>query len=119
MPGVPDVHVMAEDGSFHWIELKVAAFNAVELSPHQCAWLSRHQKGSAWIVVYYDRPKGEPDFLYVYHAADAVDVRMLGLKHPCRKLFEEPFDWAEIWGLIAPAGSHSVAGTEAQTEENP
>ena len=117
MPGVPDVHVMSEDGAFHWIELKIANFAAVELSPHQCAWLSRHAKGSAWIVVYYDRPHGEPDFVYVYHASDAVDVRMMGLKHPCRKLFQEPFDWAEIWGLIAPSGSHSIADTEATTEE--
>lgn len=117
MPGVPDVHVMTEDGQFHWLELKIGGFNNVELSPHQCAWLSRHQKGNAWVLVYHDKtPSTDRARIYAYHAREAVDLRLYGLRHRCTRLFEEPFDWEEIFGLIAPTGAHKVADAEAQTD---
>tara|TARA_R100001377_G_scaffold79008_1_gene57002 strand:+ start:473 stop:781 length:309 start_codon:yes stop_codon:yes gene_type:complete len=101
MPGLPDIVMQDEKGLFHFIELKHTMGRAVDLSPHQVVWLDNHKSGSAWIMVRRSGPK-EPDTIRVYHASAAMEARMHGIDFPPELLSEEPYDWAEIMGLIAP-----------------
>ena len=70
----------------------------LNLSPHQCAWLSRHSGGPAFIVV----RDGGLD-ISVYAASAAVDLRMDGLAAvEALAVFEEPYDWEAFFRLTSP-----------------
>ena len=100
IPGVPDVLLCSESGVFSFLELKVtkSRVGKIDLSPHQCAWLSRHASGPAFIVV-RDRSLA----ISVYTAADAVDLRMDGLAAVSPlAVFEEPHDWEAFFRLTSP-----------------
>ena len=99
---MPDVLLCSESGVFSFLELKVtkSGIGKLDLSPHQCAWLSRHSNGPAFIVV-RDRSLA----ISVYTAADAVDLRMDGLAAvEALATFEEPYDWESFFRLTSPIG---------------
>jgi len=86
---------------FSFLELKVtkSGTGKLNLSPHQCAWLSRHSSGPAFIVV----RDGSLD-IRVFHGSDAVDLRMDGVAAvEAMAVFEEPYDWQEFFKLTSPA----------------
>ena len=102
MPGVPDLLICDENGQFHFIELKHTATNAVNLSPHQVAWLSKHQHSSSWVFIKRDFLKAETSIIYIYKAADGIDVKLQGLKKEPWYKAEYPLDWIEIFSLTIP-----------------
>ncbi len=102
MPGVPDVLLCDEKGLFHFIELKASGGNAVELRPHQVAWLTNHAHGSAWVLVRKVKTKTMPQRIYLYPASDAMDLRFEGLAVEPAYFEEGGFDWEKILGLICP-----------------
>jgi hypothetical protein len=100
IPGVPDVLLCSEIGVFSFLELKVTKSKAgkLGLSPHQCAWLSRHTNGPAFIVV-----RDSSLDIRVFAGSDAVDLRMDGLAAVSPlAVFEEPYDWEEFFQLTSP-----------------
>ena len=108
MPGVPDVVLCDERGLFHFVELKATAGNAVDLRPHQVAWLTNHGHGSVWVILKKHETKNQPEQLFLYKGSEAMDLKMEGLKI-------EPFyhvsgivDWNEIFSLICPTTSHTI-----------
>ena len=108
MPGVPDVLLCDEVGDFHFIELKATGGQAVELRPHQVAWLTNHAHGSTWILVRKVKTKTLPQRIFLYPGNAAMDLKMEGLK--VEPLFEcegDP-DWDTILDLICPIGSHNI-----------
>ena len=99
---MPDVLLCSESGVFSFLELKVtkSRVGKLDLSPHQCAWLSRHSNGPAFIVV-RDRSLA----IRVYSGSDAVDLRMAGLAAvEALAAFEEPYDWESFFRLTSPIG---------------
>tara|TARA_R110001583_G_scaffold165891_1_gene318650 strand:+ start:537 stop:815 length:279 start_codon:yes stop_codon:yes gene_type:complete len=91
---------MEECGGFSFLELKVVKRRTGKLllSPHQCAWLSRHSSGNCFIVV-RDRSLD----IGVYSGSDAVDLRMDGFAAVSPlAVFEEPYDWSAFFELTAP-----------------
>ena len=91
----------SESGVFSFLELKAqkSRVGKVDLSPHQCAWLSRHRAAPAFIVV-----RDSSLAIRVFHGSDAVDLRMDGLAAvEALAVFEEPYDWAEFFRLTSPA----------------
>jgi len=89
-----------ERGAFSFMELKVVKRRAskVDLSPHQCAWITRHAHGSVFVVV------REPSLaISIFGAATAVDLRMdkFSTLSPLA-LFEEPYNWDDFFRLICP-----------------
>ena len=102
IPGVPDVLLCSEGGVFSFLELKVtkSGTGKLNLSPHQCSWLSRHASGPAFIVV----RDGSLD-ISVFSGSDAVDLRMDGLAAvEALAVFEEPYDWESFFRLTSPVG---------------
>jgi len=100
IPGVPDVLLCSEGGVFSFLELKATRRGAgkIRLSPHQCAWLSRHSGGPCFIVV----RDGSLD-ISVFPASAAVDLRMDGLAAvEALAVFEEPYDWEAFFRLTSP-----------------
>jgi len=99
-PGVPDVLLCDERGAFSFLELKVVKRRAskVDLSPHQCAWLSRHAHGRAFVIV------REPSLaISIFPASRAVDLRMDKFATlEAMAVFEEPYNWDEFFRLICP-----------------
>ena len=82
------------------MELKVtkSGTGKLNLSAHQCAWLSRHTSGPAFIVV-----RDSSLAISVYAAAAAVDLRMDGLAAvEALAVFEEPYDWEAFFRLTSP-----------------
>ena len=82
------------------MELKVTKgrSNKLDLSPHQCAWLSRHSNGPCFIVV-----RDTSLAISIYSGSDAVDLRMDGLTAvPPLAVFEKPYDWLEFFKLTSP-----------------
>ena len=108
MPGVPDVVLLDEFGQFHFVELKATAGNAVDLRPHQVAWLTNHGHGSVWVMVKKHKTKNLPEQFFLYKGADAVDLKMEGLKVDPHLRVEGRVDWAEIFNLICPTTSHNI-----------
>jgi Holliday junction resolvase len=102
LPGVPDVLVCDEKGMFHFIELKATAGNAVELRPHQVAWLSTHADASVWVAVQRVATKNDPHQFFLFHGSKAVDLRLEGLKVEPDYHSLWPPNWDEVWGLICP-----------------
>tara|TARA_R110002096_G_scaffold159360_1_gene325181 strand:- start:117 stop:404 length:288 start_codon:yes stop_codon:yes gene_type:complete len=92
----------SETGVFSFLELKAqkSSVGKVDLSPHQCAWLSRHASGPCFIVV-----RDSSLDIRVYSGSDAVDLRMAGLAAvEALATFEEPYDWQEFFRLTSPIG---------------
>ena len=101
MPGIPDLMICDGAGKFHMIELKVTQNHAVELRPHQVAFLSKHQHAPVWVLVYREGKGDEPSRVYLYPGADAVDLRMYGLdKVEPVALETAPVQWENIFRLI-------------------
>ena len=101
LPGVPDVLLYSEGGVFSLLELKVTKgrVGKLDLSPHQCAWLSRHASGPVFIVV-----RDSSLDIRVYSGSSAVDLRMDGLAAvEALAVFEEPYDWEAFFRLTSPA----------------
>ena len=100
IPGVPDVLLCSESGRFSFLELKATKRRAgkIDLSPHQCSWLSRHSGGPCFIIV------RDPSLdISVYSGADAVSLRMDGVAAvEALSVFKEPYDWKEFFKLTAP-----------------
>ena len=97
---MPDVLLCSEGGVFSFLELKVtkSGTGKLNLSPHQCSWLSRHASGPAFIVV----RDGSLD-ISVFSGSDAVDLRMDGLSAvEALAVFEEPYDWEAFFRLTSP-----------------
>ena len=102
MPGVPDVLLCDEDGDFHFVELKATGGKAVELRPHQVAWLSNHAHASAWVLVLKKKTKTLPQKVFLYPANAAMDLKLGGLEvEPLYEAEGDP-DWEIIFGLISP-----------------
>ena len=100
--GVPDLLIADESGNYHMVELKFISGNAVNLSPHQVAWLTRHQHTSAWILIKKQKTELSKSELYLYPASDAIDVKMAGVKtEPVLHLIQ-PFNWSEVFQKISP-----------------
>ena len=97
-PGVPDVMLCAENGAFCFLELKVVKHKKINLSPHQCAWLSRHGHANTWIV-----SRDSSLVISCYRGADVVELRMGGLSavQPTAS-FAEPYDFEAFFSLICP-----------------
>ena len=108
MPGVPDVVLLDEFGQFHFVELKATAGNAVDLRPHQVAWLTNYGHGSVWVMVKKHKTKNLPEQFFLYKGADAVDLKMEGLKVDPYHRVEGRVDWSEIFSLICPTTSHII-----------
>ena len=97
-PGVPDVMLCGEDGLFAFLELKIVKHKQVNLSPHQCAWLSRHSHSNSWIIT-----RNSHLVIGAYHAADVVDLRMDGIDAAApAATFPEPYDWTKFYLLLCP-----------------
>jgi len=100
IPGIPDVLLFSESGVFSFMELKVTKgrANKINLSPHQCAWLSRHSSGPCFIIV------RDPSLaISVYAGASAVALRMDGVAAvEALAVFQEPYDWESFFALTAP-----------------
>jgi len=108
MPGVPDVVLCDELGNFHFVELKATAGNAVDLRPHQVAWLTTHGHASVWVLVRKQPTKNAPEQTYLYPGGEAVDLKMTGLKVDPVHHVEGKADWNVIFSLICPTKSHSI-----------
>jgi len=101
-PGIPDVLLCDENGKFHFVELKATAGNAVDLRPHQVAWLSTHKKASVWVLVKKLQTKNAPEQIFLFHGRDAMDLKLEGLKVEPVIHQKEKFDWEDIFRLICP-----------------
>tara|TARA_S200002703_G_scaffold130467_1_gene117734 strand:- start:1130 stop:1372 length:243 start_codon:yes stop_codon:yes gene_type:complete len=62
----------------HFIELKTTKANAVKLSPHQIAFMTKHKKSSVWVLVRQINSKE----LFLYHGSQVISLAHLGLKSP-------------------------------------
>jgi len=102
MPGVPDVLLCDEDGNFHFVELKATAGKAVDLRPHQVAWLSNHAHASVWVLVLKKKTKNLPQMIYLYPGNAAMDLKLEGMAVSPLYLAEGAPDWETILGLISP-----------------
>ena len=100
--GIPDLLVCDEVGKFHFIELKFCKANAVNLSPHQVAWLTRHLRSSSWILVKRQAKADVKATLHLYSASQAITLAEDGLKTPSIGSFDHPFDWDKVFDLISP-----------------
>lgn len=101
-PGIPDVLLCDEKGKFHFVELKATAGKAVDLRPHQVAWLSNHKDASVWVLVKKLQTKNEPEQIFLFHGRDAVDLKLEGLKVDPVIHQKEKFNWEDIFRLICP-----------------
>jgi len=102
MPGVPDVLLCDEDGNFHFVELKATAGRAVELRPHQVAFMCNHAHASVWVLVMKKKTKNLPQMVYLYPGNAAMDLKMEGLEvEPLYHAEGDP-DWETIFDLISP-----------------
>jgi len=106
MPGVPDVVLCDDSGGFHFVELKAATTNAVDLRPHQVSWLSRHKHASTWVLVLRIADRGTrtkaptPESISLYPGSDAMDLKFDGLKIEPLYRSEGKADWDRILDLI-------------------
>lgn len=97
-PGVPDVVLCGEEGAFCFLELKIVKHKKIDLSPHQCAWLSRHAHANCWIIT-----RDSSLAINVYHGSAVVDLRMDGVAAVTPvAIFSEDYDWEKFYTLICP-----------------
>lgn len=110
MPGVPDLLLCEPSGRFSMVELKVTANHAVELSPHQISFLTKHQHAPAWILILRQRGMTKPAEVYLYAGRHAIDLRMEGIDKVNPVAHEtEPVNWANIFRLMFETGDDKVA----------
>lgn len=102
MPGIPDVLLCDDVGHFHFVELKATNSKAVDLRPHQVAWLTNHSTASVWVLVRKIPTKTFPQKNYLYHGSLAMDLKMEGIKVPPLYYSEGVLDWDTILELISP-----------------
>jgi len=102
MPGIPDVLLCDDKGLFHFVELKVTSRQAVDLRPHQVAWLTKHNNASCWVITLKKKAKTRPQKIYLHQGRDAMDLKMDGLKTPALYWAEDGIDWETIFNLISP-----------------
>ena len=100
--GIPDLLICDEKGLFHFIELKFVKANAVNLSPHQVAWLTRHNHSSSWVLIKKQNNPTTTAELYLYKADQAIDLKTNGLKTEPIGSWKAPFEWEILWDLIYP-----------------
>jgi len=100
--GIPDLLICDEKGLFHFIELKFVKANAVNLSPHQVAWLTRHKHSSSWVLIKKQNNPTITAELYLYKADQAIDLKTNGLKTEPIGSWKAPFEWEKLWDLIYP-----------------
>ena len=100
--GLPDLLLCDHNHKFHFIELKFCKANAVNLSPHQVAWLTRHLTSSSWILVKRQAKADVKATLHLYSASQAISLAEDGLKTPSIGSFDYPFDWDKVFDLISP-----------------
>ena len=99
--GIPDLLICDELGLFHFVELKFCKGNAVNLSPHQVAWLTRHKTSSSWVLVKKQSKPETAPFLFLYHAKQAIELKSNGLKTEAVFACEKKFTWDSIFNLIS------------------
>ena len=100
-PGIPDVLLCDEAGTFHFIELKYTTSNVVALSPHQVSWLTKHSHSKSWIIVRKGDRRGKGDReTFLYPALEAMDLRMDGLVREPLYHCGKQVPWDEIFDLI-------------------
>ena len=102
MPVIPDVLVCDDAGHFHFVELKATTGKAVDLRPHQVAWLTNHGHASVWVLVRKLAAKKKPQKIFLYHGRDAMDLKMEGLKVQPIYYAEGECDWDIVLGLMSP-----------------
>ena len=100
--GIPDLLACDEVGGLHFIELKFCKANAVNLSPHQVSWLTRHRRSSSWVLVKQQARADVTATLRLYSASQAILLAENGLKTPAVGKFDHPFNWDAVFGLISP-----------------
>ena len=113
MPGVPDVLLCDESGKFHFVELKATGSNAVELRPHQVAWLTRHRHASTWVLVLRTATRDPRTMdqrleeLYLYRGKQAMDLKFDGLGvepvYKSEKTRGNDHNWERVLELIVNA----------------
>jgi hypothetical protein len=101
-PGIPDVLICDELGNFHFVELKATAGRAVDLRPHQVAWLDKHKHASVWVLVKKLETKNQPQQLFLFRGNKAIDLKLEGLSVEADVHQSKKFDWQEIADLICP-----------------
>jgi len=101
--GIPDLLIFDQLGAFHFVELKYTTTNKVDLRPSQVAWLTRHGKGSCWVLVKKQPKPSDVAEIYLFKGSDAVDLKMDGLdKVKPEFKGKQPFQWDKIFSLICP-----------------
>ena len=99
--GFPDVFVEDDGGKYHTIELKHCIAPRVDLSPHQVSFHSRHGNGSSWILIKYSpHGAGRVYALMLYHASQAVELRMDGLATKPVLELNNPDDWEPVFETL-------------------
>ena len=83
------------------VELKYITGYAVSLRPHQVSWLSKHSNSSSWILVKQQKKSEDKSKLFLFHARDAIQLKMEGLRavepeYSC----EQAFDWTKVFEKI-------------------
>lgn len=105
--GVPDVYYIFPNGKSGWIENKVTAADAVEIGPHQIAWLERHARywGRSFVAVRRQSKAGPikgaaRDELWLCRGADVRHIATQGLAatKPLGLYSGGPARWS--WPLI-------------------
>ena len=101
-PGIPDVLMCDEKGTFHFIELKYTTSHVVDLRPHQVAWLTRHAHSNSWILVRQGDRRGKGDRkTYLYPALEAMDLRMGGLARTPLFQCDKEVPWSAIFDVMS------------------
>ena len=90
-------------GAFHFVELKYTTTNKVDLRPSQVAWLTRHGKGSCWVLVKKQPTPSDVAEIYLFKGSDAVDLKMDGLERSSQSLnVNNLFNGIKFFYLICP-----------------
>ena len=108
-PGIPDVLLCDEQGTFHFIELKYTTSNVVALSPHQVSWLTKHSHSHSWILVRRGDRRGKGDReTFLYPASEAMDLRMEGLVRDPLFHCNKEVPWATIFDVISDSVFNAI-----------
>jgi hypothetical protein len=54
------------------------------------------------------KTKNQPEQMFLFKGADAVDLKMEGLKVEPYHHISGKIDWAEVFALICPTTSHTI-----------
>ena len=115
--GFPDVFLCDEFGCFHTLELKHTFSEKVDLSAHQVSFHAQHSHSSSWILVKREYVNKKGLHLFLYHASQAIDVKLEGLKIDPVFKSENWENWQNIFEFIAPGnGSKNAFFDRIHTE---